>query len=80
MLPWGHPQQRVTVFENVKTVTGHHRAGRPALCCQLFIDNERKFYCHRGLSELKQSPNFLIGTILSVQYVYEACVKHFDEE
>lgn len=44
------------------------------------IDNERKMYYYRGLSEFKQTPGFLIGTMQSAQDVYESWIKYFDEE
>lgn len=44
------------------------------------IDNGHKLYYYRGLSEFKQTPGFLIGTMQSAQDVYEAWIKYFDEE
>lgn len=44
------------------------------------IDNEHKLYYYRGLSEFKQTPGFLIGTMQSVQEVYEAWISYFNEE
>ena len=44
------------------------------------IDNEHKMYYYRGLSEFKQTPGFLIGTMQSAQDVYEAWIKYFNEE
>lgn len=44
------------------------------------IDNEHKLYYYRGLSEFKQTPGFLIGTMQSVQDVYEAWISYFNEE
>lgn len=44
------------------------------------IDNEHKLYYYRGLSEFKQTPGFLIGTMQSAQDVYEAWISYFNEE
>ena len=44
------------------------------------IDNERKMYYYRGLSEFKQTPGFLVGTMQSAQDVYEAWIKYFNED
>ena len=44
------------------------------------IDNEHKLYYYRGLSEFKQTPGFLIGTMQSAQDVYEAWIQYFNEE
>ena len=44
------------------------------------IDNEHKMYYYRGLSEFKQTPGFLVGTMQSAQDVYEAWIKYFNEE
>lgn len=44
------------------------------------IDNEHKMYYYRGLSEFRQTPGFLVGTMLSAQDVYEAWIKYFNEE
>lgn len=44
------------------------------------IDNEYKLYYYRGLSEFKQTPGFLIGTMQSAQDVYEAWISYFNEE
>lgn len=44
------------------------------------IDNERKMYYYRGLSEFKQTPGFLVGTMQSAQNVYEAWIKYFNED
>lgn len=44
------------------------------------IDNEHKLYYYRGLSEFKQTPGFLIGTMQSAQGVYEAWISYFNEE
>ena len=44
------------------------------------IDNEHKMYYYRGLSEFKQTPGFLIGTMQSAQDVYEAWIKYFNVE
>lgn len=44
------------------------------------IDNEHKLYYYRGLSEFKQAPGFLVGTMQSAQDVYEAWIRYFNEE
>lgn len=44
------------------------------------IDNEHKMYYYRGLSEFKQTPGFLIGTMQSAQDVYEAWIEYFNVE
>ena len=44
------------------------------------IDNDHKLYYYRGLSEFKQTPGFLVGTMQSAQDVYEAWIKYFNEE
>lgn len=44
------------------------------------IDNEHKLYYYRGLSEFKQTPGFLIGTMQSAQDMYEAWISYFNEE
>ena len=44
------------------------------------IDNEHKMYYYRGLSEFKQTPGFLVGTMQSAQDVYESWIKYFNEE
>lgn len=44
------------------------------------IDNEHKMYYYRGLSDFKQTPGFLIGTMQSAQDVYEAWIKYFNED
>lgn len=44
------------------------------------IDNEHKLYYYRGLSEFKQTPGFLIGTMQSAQDVYKAWIEYFNEE
>lgn len=44
------------------------------------IDNEHKMFYYRGLSEFKQTPGFLVGTMQSAQDVYEAWIKYFNEE
>lgn len=44
------------------------------------IDNEHKLYYYRGLSEFKQTPGFLIGTMQTAQDVYEAWISYFNEE
>ena len=44
------------------------------------IDNEHKLYYYRGLSEFKQTPDFLIGTMQSAQDVYKAWIEYFNEE
>ena len=46
----------------------------------IVIDNELKMYYYRGLSEFKQTPGFLVGTMQSAQDVYEAWIKYFNEE
>lgn len=43
------------------------------------IDNEHKMYYYRGLSEFKNTPEFLIGTMQSAQDTYNAWIKYFDE-
>ena len=43
------------------------------------IDHEHKMYYYRGLSEFKQTPGFLVGTMQSAQDVYEAWIKYFNE-
>ena len=44
------------------------------------IDNEHKLYYYRGLSDFKQTPGFLVGTMQSAQDVYEAWIKYFNED
>lgn len=44
------------------------------------IGNEHKMYYYRGLSEFKQIPEFLVGTMQSAQDVYETWIKYFNEE
>ena len=44
------------------------------------IDNEHKMFYYRGLSEFKQTPGFLVGTMQSAQDVYESWVKYFNVE
>ena len=44
------------------------------------IDNEHKMYYYRGLSEFKQTPGFLVGTMQAAQDVYESWVKYFNED
>lgn len=44
------------------------------------IDNEHKMYYYRGLSEFKQTPGFLVGTMQSAQDVYESWIKYFNAE
>ncbi|MDY4628768.1 MAG: Fic family protein [Prevotella sp.] len=44
------------------------------------IDNEHKMYYYRGLSDFKQTPGFLVGTMQSAQDVYEAWIRYFNEE
>lgn len=44
------------------------------------IDNEHKLFYYRGLSEFRQTPGFLVGTMQSAQDVYEAWIKYFNEE
>lgn len=43
------------------------------------IDNKHKMYYYRGLSEFKNTPVFLIGTMQSAQDTYNAWIKYFDE-
>ena len=67
---------------------GNSRVGRLILFCKCLrndvmpfvIDNEYKMYYYRGLSEFKQTPGFLVGTMQSSQDVYEAWIKYFNEE
>lgn len=42
------------------------------------IDSEHKMYYYRGLSDFKQTPGFLVGTMQSAQDVYEAWIKYFN--
>lgn len=44
------------------------------------IDNEHKMFYYRGLSEFRQTPGFLVGTMQSAQDVYEAWIRYFNEE
>jgi len=44
------------------------------------IDNEHKMYYYRGLSEFKQTPGFLVGTMQSAQDVFEAWIKYFNPD
>ena len=44
------------------------------------IDNEHKMYYYRGLSEFKQTPGFLVGTMQSAQDVYESWINYFNED
>ncbi len=44
------------------------------------IGNEHKMYYYRGLSEFKQTPGFLVGTMQSAQDTYQAWIKYFNEE
>lgn len=44
------------------------------------IDNEQKLYYYRGLSEFNLTLGFLIGTMISAQYMYEAWISYFNEE
>ena len=44
------------------------------------IDNEHKMYYYRGLSEFRQTPGFLVGTMQSAQDVYEAWIRYFNED
>ena len=44
------------------------------------IDNDHKMYYYRGLSEYRQAPGFLVGTMQSAQDTYEAWVKYFNPE
>ena len=67
---------------------GNGRVGRLILFCKCLrndvmpfvIDHEHKMYYYRGLSEFKQTPGFLVGTMQSSQDVYEAWIKYFNEE
>ena len=67
---------------------GNGRVGRLILFCECLrndvmpfvIDHEHKMYYYRGLSEFKQTPGFLVGTMQSSQDVYEAWIKYFNEE
>ena len=76
-------------FENIHPFQdGNGRVGRLILfreCLRndimpFVIDNEHKMYYYRGLSEFRQTPGFLIGTMQSAQDVYEAWIKYFNEE
>lgn len=76
-------------FENIHPFQdGNGRVGRLILfreCLRndimpFVIDNENKMYYHQGLSEFRQTPGFLIGTMQSAQDVYEAWIKYFNEE
>lgn len=76
-------------FENIHPFQdGNGRVGRLILfreCLRnsvmpFVIDNEHKLYYYRGLSEFKQTPGFLIGTMQSAQDVYEAWIKYFNED
>ena len=42
------------------------------------IDSEHKMYYYRGLSDFKQTPGLLVGTMQSAQDVYEAWIKYFN--
>ena len=44
------------------------------------IDNEHKTYYYRGLSEFRQTPGFLVGTMQSAQDVYEAWINYFNKD
>ena len=44
------------------------------------IDNEHKLFYYRGLSEFRQTPGYLLGTMQSAQDVYQAWIKYFNEE
>lgn len=44
------------------------------------IDNEHKMFYYRGLSEFRQTPGFLVGTMQSAQDVYEAWIRYFNED
>ncbi len=76
-------------FENIHPFQdGNGRVGRLMLfreCLRndimpFIIDNEHKLYYYRGLSEYKQTPGFLIGTMQSAQDVYETWIRYFNEE
>ena len=76
-------------FENIHPFQdGNGRVGRLILfreCLRndvvpFVIDNERKMYYYRGLSDFKQTPGFLVGTMQSAQNVYEAWIKYFNED
>ena len=44
------------------------------------IDNDHKAYYYRGLSEFKQTPGFLTGTMQSAQDTYAAWLKYFNAD
>lgn len=76
-------------FENIHPFQdGNGRVGRLILfreCLRnnivpFVIDNEHKMYYYRGLSEFKQTPGFLVGTMQSAQDTYRAWIRYFDEE
>lgn len=76
-------------FENIHPFqNGNGRVGRLILfreCLRhsimpFVIDNEHKMYYYRGLSEFKQTPGFLVGTMQSAQDMYEAWIKYFNED
>lgn len=76
-------------FESIHpSQDGNGRVGRLVLfreCLRnsimpFVIDNEHKLYYYRGLSEFKQAPGFLVGTMQSAQDVYEAWIRYFNEE
>lgn len=76
-------------FESIHPLQdGNGRVGRLILfreCLRndvmpFVIDNEHKLYYYRGLSEFKQTPGFLVGTMQSAQDVYEAWIKYFNED
>ena len=76
-------------FDNIHPFQdGNGRVGRLILfreCLRngimpFVIDNEHKLYYYRGLSDFKQTPGFLIGTMQSAQDVYEAWISYFNEE
>ena len=74
-------------FENIHPFQdGNGRVGRLILfreCLRnnvmpFVIDSEHKMYYYRGLSDFKQTPGFLVGTMQSAQDVYEAWIKYFN--
>lgn len=76
-------------FESIHPfLDGNGRVGRLLLfreCLRnsimpFIIDNEHKMFYYRGLSEFRQTPGFLVGTMQSAQDVYEAWIRYFNEE
>lgn len=76
-------------FENIHPFQdGNGRVGRLILfreCLRnstmpFVIDNEHKLFYYRGLSEFKQTPGFLVGTMQSAQDEYEKWIRYFNEE